>query len=107
MGSHQAVLGVLAMHHEPLQGRENGQHLGSVFISHIIVCVMSRKLKVNLTISYQADTTSFSSLSHDSLSCMYSLYKRSAGRERVITHSGVGDSHLTSTRSIVFSFSFN
>ena len=27
-----------------------------------------------LTISYHADTTSFSSRSHDSLSCMYSLW---------------------------------
>lgn len=100
MGSHQAVLGVLAMHHEPLGGRKNGRHLGSVLLPHMMCmrCQITMKLKVNLTISYQADTTSFSSLSHDSLSCMYSLYKRSVRRERererVITYSGVGDSHL-------------
>ena len=57
-----------------------------------------------LTISYHADTTNFSSRSHDSLSCIYSLYigrgggggggwkgKRERGRGRGEGEEGEGE----------------
>ena len=47
---------------------------GEQYTVHGMCIYPSSVMEQLLTISYHADTTSFSSRSHDSLSCMYSLW---------------------------------